>query len=396
MLVKLSQWLIGFILFEFKNGFCIPFINECYQRKINIENIVIANNTITGKCSPKDYLKINRIAKCHGGNIRIIRKCGLPFLLNPLKARAGFSAGIVLFIAIISTMSGFVWSIEINGSNEIEDRQVITFLDSQGFRIGSFWRSVNKDKIEDTMMATFNNLAWVHINRFGTTAKIELQEAEPKPNIEDKTITNLTSTKDGEIIYIMVRDGWQEVQVGDNVTKGQVLVSGINEVEREKENFYTHASGDIIARVKEPIKLAVNREQTRKSYSSPKTFKAISFFSIYLPLYIGKIPTINTEISKKAKYISINNYQIPIGIITTTVKPYTIYTKTLSDKELIKLTKNLVNQKLIATYKKENIISKDFTISLNGNSATAKGTAIVIENIGKEVPIFKNKDKILD
>lgn len=396
MLVKISQWLLGYVVFQFKDGFCTPFVNECYQRKIPIQNIIISNNAIIGKCNPTDYATIKRIAKCHGGKVVIKKKCGLPFLLNPLKSRAGFSVGIVLFIAVISTLSGFVWNIEIQGNKEIEDRQIISFLDSQSFGVGAFWKSVNKDKIEDTMMATFDNLAWVHINRFGTTAKIELQEAEPKPNIEDKTITNLTATKDGEIIYIMVRDGWQEVQVGDSVTKGQVLVSGINEVEREKENFYTHASGDIIAKVKEPIKLTVSREQAGKSYSSPKTYKAITFFNIYLPLYMGKIPTINTEISRKATYISINNRSIPIGIITTSAKPYTLYTKTLSDKELTRLTKNLVNQKLTATYKKENIISKDFAISLNSDNAVAKGSATVIENIGKEVPIFKNKDKILD
>lgn len=396
MLVKIARWLLGYVLFEFKNGFSTPFINECYQRNLNIREVIITDNYITGKCHSKDYKAIKKIARNHGGEISIKSKCGLPFLLYPLKNRIGFSVGIVLFIIIINTLSGFVWNIQIVGNNEIECKQIIDFLEEQNFGTGTLWKSADKNKIEDTMMATFDNLAWVHINAIGTTAKIELQEAEPKPVIEDTTITNLTATKDGEIIYAMVRDGWQLAFVGDSVTKGETLVAGMNDVEKKKENFYTHASGDFVAKVQEPIKLTVSREQVRKAYSKEKSYKAITFFSIYFPLYFGKIQQINTEIQREAKYIKIKDNAIPIGIITTTAKPYTIYTKSLSDKELTDLTTKLVNQKLVATYKKENIISKDFSISLYSDNAVAKGKAQVIENIGKEVPLFKDKKGIND
>ena len=164
-------------------------------------------------------------------------------------------------------------------------------------------------------------------------------------------------------------------------------------MEKKKENFFAHASGDFIARVNEKFALTVSREQCRKEYTAEKEYRAISFFGLYLPLYIGKIPKKNTEIERHNVYLTINKKPIPIGTVKTYVKTYNIYTVTLSDNELLKLTDSLIEQKLSANYGKNNIVSKDIKVALNSNSAVASGRVEVLENIGEEVRLISKKPK---
>ena len=349
---------------------------------------------LVARCPIAAYKYLHKIAHRHGGKIKIHKKYGLPFCFSKILVRPGLAVGCVLFVALFCFLSGFVWNIEYIGNKTIEDSRIETFLDKQDFRIGTHWNVKEKQKIEDLMLASFDEIAWVHINRVGTTARVEIQEATPKPDIEGKTYTNLTATKDGVIVFAMVRDGWQQAFVGDSVTKGTVLVSGINTPEKKKENFFAHASGDFIARVNEKFALTVSREQCRKEYTAEKEYRAISFFGMYIPLYIGKIPKENIEIERHNIYLTINKKPIPIGMVKTYVKEYNIYTVTLSDKELLKLTDSLIEQKLSANYGKNNVISKDIKVALNSNSAVARGRVEVLENIGEEVRLISKKPPI--
>ena len=61
---------------------------------------------------------------------------------------------------------------------------------------------------------------------------------------------------------------------------------------------------------------------------------AISFFGLYIPLYIGKIPSQNADIQKEVQYIRINSKPVPVGIIVQNVKKYNLSEHSMSDKEL--------------------------------------------------------------
>ena len=87
----------------------------------------------------------------------------------------------------------------------------------------------------------------------------------------------------------------------------------------------------------------------------------------------------------------INKNPVPIGIVKTDVKVYNIYTVTLSDRELLKLTDSLTEQKLMSNYGKDNVISKDIKVALTSNSAVASGKVEVLENIGEEVGLISKK-----
>ncbi len=390
MINRVVKWLIGYVEFSFSGGFGSEFLDECYRLHLNVYDIRY-EKTLVARCPVSAYKCLHKIAFRHGGKVKTVKKCGLPIYLSRLLVRPGLAVGCVLFAALFCFLSGFVWNIEYIGNKTVEDGRIEAFLDKHDFRIGTHWDIEEKQRIEDLMLASFDEIAWVHINRVGTTARVEIQEATPKPDIESKAYTNLSATKDGIIVSATVRDGWQQAFVGDSVTKGTVLVSGVYAPEKKKENFFAHASGDFIAKVNEKFSLTVNREQCRKEYTDEKEYKAISFFGLYIPLYIGKIPKENAEIVRHSIYLTINKRPIPIGRVKTYAKLYSVYTVTLSDKELLKLTDSLIEQKLMSNYGRNNILSRNINVSLNSNSAVANGKVEVLENIGEEVNLMSKK-----
>lgn len=393
MISRIVQWLVGYVEFSFSGGFGADFLNECFQLGLNVYKIR-DDSRLTARCPVQAYKYLHRIAFRHGGKVRIIKKCGLPFYVSRLMSRSGLAVGCVLCVVLFCFLSGFVWNIEYVGNTTIEQSRIEAFLDKNDFRIGTHWDVDEKKKLEDLMLASFDEIAWVHINRIGTTARVEIQEATPKPNIESKDYTNLTAVKDGVIVSAMVKDGWQQAFVGDSVTKGTILVSGVYAPEEKKENFFAHASGDFVARVNEKFTLTVSREQCRREYLGEKEYKAISFFGLYLPLYVGKIPKETAEIERHSSYLTINDRPVPIGIIKTCVREYNIYTINLSDKALLDLAEKLAEQKLVGEFGRENIESKQINVTLNFNSAEARCNAQVLENIGEEVRLFSKKTKI--
>lgn len=393
MISRIVQWLVGYVEFSFSGGFGADFLNECFQLGLNVYKIR-DNSRLTARCPVQAYKYLHRIAFRHGGKVRIIKKCGLPFYVSRLMSRSGLAVGCVLCVVLFCFLSGFVWNIEYVGNTTIEQSRIEAFLDKNDFRIGTHWDVDEKKKLEDLMLASFDEIAWVHINRIGTTARVEIQEATPKPNIESKDYTNLTAVKDGVIVSAMVKDGWQQAFVGDSVTKGTILVSGVYAPEEKKENFFAHASGDFVARVNEKFTLTVSREQCRREYLGEKEYKAISFFGLYLPLYVGKIPKETAEIERHSSYLTINDRPLPIGIIKTCVREYNIYTVNLSDKALLDLAEKLAEQKLVGEFGRENIESKQIDVTLNFNSAEARCNAQVLENIGEEVKLFSKKTKV--
>lgn len=392
-MVKLIRWLLGYVSFKFSKGFAEGFINDCFESSINVHDLKRDSNEIYGICTAKTYKKLHRIAYKNGGVVEITKKHGPVFPLLKIKHRWGLLVGALGFVIIINLLSGFVWNIEITGNEAITDDEIRVFLADNGFSIGVFWDSVDKDSLESLIMASFDDCAWVHINEIGSTARVEINETVVKPDVvDDSGVANLRAVKDGIIVRATVYNGWAVAKVGDGVAKGDLLISGVYESEATKSNVFAHASGEYIAQVKEPFVLTVSRQQSNKIYGEEKQYKIIHFFGLKIPLYIGSGKMQDSEMTESTDYVKLNGRELPIGITTRTVRPYTVTKTVLSDSELTKLTQAETEKKLKTDFADCEIQSQSIDISLNSDEAVAKGTVICLEDIGEEVMI-KEEEK---
>lgn len=387
-MVKLLRWLWGFVEFSFSDGFIDGFVNDCYEQGINVQSLKQNDTVLYGVCSAKNYKLLHKIALKNAGVIKITKKHGIIFPLLKLQSRLGLFAGLLLFIVIVNFLGGFVWNIQITGNSKISDEDISALLDSNGFNVGSYWKSTDKDVLENILMASFEDCAWVHINQIGSLARVEIKEAVAKPKIvKQKGYTNIKAKKDGIIVQTIVYSGWKAVNSGDSVTKGDLLISGIYENESKKKNYFAHANGICLAQVNESFNLTISRQQHEKKYLPEKKYKTISFFGLKIPLYIGKINRQNTDLEQKNVYIKLNKKELPIGITYDIAKPYVISTVVLSDKELSNLAGNEINNKIKTDFADAQVISKKTDISLNSENAKVKVNLVCIEDIAQESKI---------
>lgn len=390
---RLLRLFFGCVKFTFTDGFCEDFINECLVRDLNIINVRRTDNGLTAECSPEEYASIADTARKCGGRTRILKKSGVVFLLSKMQNRMGLSVGIVLGIAVFSLLSGFVWDVRVTGNETLTSSQISDFLAEQGLRPGVHWKSVDKDVCESLVMAEFDEVAWVHINRLGTCAQVEINETEPKPEMTDSTkASNLKATKDGTIISCVVYNGWQQAFKGDAVIKGDILVSGVYESEHAEENMFAHADGLFIAQTENSFSHTVSREQKRKRVTSVKNRKALSLFGLYIPLYFGKIPDKNADVNKTADYLKINNRPVPIGVINIEVTSYEIYSYTMNDDELLEMLNAETEEKINSLYGSDNVLHSDIAVSLQSDKGVASGSVSALENIGEVVEFYDIKD----
>lgn len=99
----------------------------------------------------------------------------------------------------------------------------------------------------------------------GTNAKIEVVEADKKPEIIDpEDYCSIVSDKEGVIVKITAKNGTQIANVGDIVKKGSLLIGGWIEG-KYTGTRYVHSEGEILAKVWYSKKEKISLKQVKLS-----------------------------------------------------------------------------------------------------------------------------------
>lgn len=313
----LLNYIMGYVNIVVEGFFIERFINTCISKKIFFWKTNRTKSTIfSANISVKDYREVIKIAKKCQCEIKIHSKKGLPFLLNKYRKRKVFAITLGFIIAIIITISNFVWNIEIIGIDENKKNEILEILQSEGIEVGKYKNNLDLQNLINKIRIQRDDIAWIGMKISGTNLIIEIVESDEKPEIINKDeYCNIVATKDAIIVKVNAINGTPAVQEGDTVKKGQILVQGWLEG-KYTENRFVHADGEIIAKVWYSKKEKIYYNQTfeertgnvEKKYSininnfKINFFKTLSNFENY--------DTIST--TKKLKITS--NFYLPINI----------------------------------------------------------------------------------
>lgn len=391
MLISFFRWLLGYVKFSYTGGFREDFINDCYEAGIDLKNICISGDCLNAETRIKTYKMLHKIAYSHGGRVKIYKRRGVPFLFSPLNNRWGFFSGVVYLIAFISFMGGFVWNITVTGNDRVLSVKIVDYLAENGFKVGTRWSDIDKEQLEISVLSEFEEVAWISINKFGSTASIEINETVDKPEMIDDNITNVRALKDGVITDIEVFGGWAEVKVGEAVTAGDLLISGVRESEVDEENHYAHAYGSVLAEVNEEISLNINRNQEENISTKSREYKSLFIFGKTIPLYFKKEKGTAVETTEKT-YLVINSYRLPFGMITEREDYFITETNPLSNESLETLARAELEKEKEKRFDGCEILSEDIKIDMAENGCTVTGSYTVIRDIAVETEILFDEE----
>ena len=218
MINGILRWLRGYVIFEAVGRFPERLINLALVNDITLVRPVGKKGILTAQVSVNDYRQLCRMRKKAMVRLKIKKKTGFPFILHKNRKRKGIALGTLIFAVLIYILSGFIWSIEINGNNAISIYEIQKDLRENGIYIGASKKNINVTETERKLELKSGHIAWISVNITGSTADVEISESYDMPEIVDKTKPcNLKAKKTGQILKMNVKEGQKSAAVaGDS------------------------------------------------------------------------------------------------------------------------------------------------------------------------------------
>lgn len=201
-------------------------INMALSRGIYIWDIKWRGEDLQLRVRTSGFKALQSIVEENDFALEIISQQGWPFYRAIIKRRLGFISGAAIFILTLYLMSSFVWFIQLSGNKEVDSKKILISAARHGiYRGAAKWDFICND-VEESMLRDLPQLSYVQCEVRGVRAHIKVVE-KILPNEEITGPCHIVAAKDGVIDDILVLEGQANVQAGQVVGKGDILISGI-------------------------------------------------------------------------------------------------------------------------------------------------------------------------
>ena len=212
--------------------------------------------------------------------LTVLREGGLRPSAKKLLSRKLAALGLALFLMAAGVQSLFVREINVVGCKTITESEIRACLAEEGLYEGALKR-FDCDAIERKLFSQFDNVVWARVAYEGNYVQVEISESEQVPASDTSREKPCSIVADQEcyIENVYTYKGRAEVQEGDFVRKGQVLISGRVPIEHptypleegEEPEHYVHAEGKVVARVPYYFSFYMERASKDTSGSTSKS-----------------------------------------------------------------------------------------------------------------------------
>lgn len=404
MLERLFQYLLGYVILELCGSEKERFINLCKNREIEIIHIFSINDTWYCKITCRQLKKIKNSLRKTGCRMRIKKKRGLPFLLQHMKKRKGLLIGSVLFLLILTQFSGRIWHIDVDGGFIHTREQMLQVIAEElNVYAGVPKELVDCFEIEKRLRLDYNEIGWISVEKRGCCLFVRMNESTmPKQVFVQEIPSHIIAGQDGVVKKIEVLAGVPMVKVGDNVKKGDILISGVipiigdfNELLRKQA---VCAVGAVYIESDFSYNTAFPMRYEKKNYTGERKGLELFLFGrklfSYIPRYsVGKYDIMSNDIVPYA----FEDYQVPVLLRMYRYIPYTCETVHMTEQEAKeKAQKNW--EEFLSDWKEQGvqIIQAVYSLELQQGYCFTAGTVTACGNFISYQEIMEEEWKIQD
>lgn len=330
-LTKLFQYFRGYLIITVTGKYPERFFNVCAGRHILLWDVFPCSPEVF-RCSVsrRGFCLLPPIVKKTGVQIKIIKKCGFPTVLNQLKKRKWFAIGLAAFFLLLTVLNLFIWKIELSGCENVSAGRVKEVLAECGLKVGAFRPFMDEKHLQNQVLVKIPELAWLWVDKSGSKVTVQVKERVPKPELFDKNaFSNITAAKDGVIENMIVKSGVPMVALGDTVRQGDTLVTGLIVSEKGVEPRKVQSEAEIYARVwyEKTRAFSLWGRKTHETGKKEKKYM-LHIFGWNLPLYFHRDTRFAeyTE-SKRERELNLFGWYLGLGLTSTE------YTETVTDYE---------------------------------------------------------------
>lgn len=316
LLVKFTNYILGYVVFRAEGGFSERFINLCSNNNVFIWDVKRKGDCVYGCVEAADYKKLRLFAKKSGMKLRAERKAGLPFLFFHNKNRMALPLAAVFFAIVFFVLSKFIWTVDVVGNVSVPTEDIIAAFEELGVKPGKLKSSVNAGETADRALLLLDKIEWSYVNIIGCNATIEVKEKTDVPDVRKQSDvpTNIISSVSGTVRRIDLYKGTKCVNVGDYVNKGDVLVTGAVTNKDTSVSFYS-SQAYVSVQTNAQIKYSFEKSRPSRIYFKTKKRYILSFFSFKLPLNFLFTSKEKYDFFESSSFLEVSGNKLPVGII---------------------------------------------------------------------------------
>lgn len=405
MLTAIIRYLSGYLLIRIEGYSPERFLNLCRHHRIYLWNLRPLGHAYEMNISVRGFRRLKPILRKTRTRIYIKERRGFPFFLHKYRKRKIFFCGILFCMVSIYILSLFVWNIHIDGNQARTDEVLLEFLENKGIVHGMPKSKVDCEKIVRDIRKEYDDIIWVSAYVKGTRLMIQVKEntdrsvagKKEEEDIKEPPV-DIAADKDGVILSMVTRKGVPAVHEGDEIKKGDILVSGTVEVKNDAgetiDYQYQEADAEIIVRTEchyEDI-MQVSYEEKKWTGKKKYRFWLETANNIYT---IGSAKNSYHNFCKETKqkrFCMGEHFWLPFSFGVETVREYEPEAKKYTQKECQELL-TVKFRKFCQDLEKKGvqILENNVKIYSEGTQAAARGTLILAEPAGEKQAAAKQE-----
>lgn len=393
-LINFFHFLSGYVRIRVEGYFLERFLNLSLNKSINVWHIEKASEGVLyANVSIRSFKKLKKIAQKTGVRVHIVEKKGLPFYTVKYDKRYGIAVGVLAFFIIIAVMSLFVWDIDVIPSEHLNEAEIRTQLENNGFHIGVFTPWVDTERICSQIVIDNDELVWCGISIDGSRATVEVKERRERiPILDEGTPCDVVASRTGVVDSVLAYNGQSVCQPGDAVEAGDLLISGVHESE-VTGTTYLHARGKVMATTYREIDVEQPLyQQTRTKTGEHKSHYTLRFLNFRLNLYRNdSIPYQEYDKIEEENLLQIGSFLVlPIGVESVRYEQVQVDQVPLSEEEAYELASQTLSQKELEIFGTDiSVLSAKVEYSVEGDVLKMKGIYTCSEDIAFEREIVE-------
>lgn len=291
--------------------------------------------TVRFRIFPRDLQAVTAFAEQEQCHLQSASRMGILYTCAGLLRRIGLWSMILMTGISLCALPKFLLFYEVVGNETIDDSAILRELENLGIGVGTYGPDIKPRWIKDHILNTLPELQWITVTQNGCRATVVVRERPKTPQTLDrKGYAHVFATQSGMITSQQILAGQPLKQVGDFVLEGEMLVSGLVDLERVFTMEYAQA--EIYARTWRK-KTVVTPDTVLQTTSADRMLRCIW-------LEIGKkrikifgnsgISTAACDKMINRKILSLpDGLTLPISILTETFVPWMAEEKVVDPSE---------------------------------------------------------------
>lgn len=266
---------------------------------------------------------------------QVISSSGVVPTAESMGRRLIYPVVLGLLVVLVLWMQGHIFFFRVLGNEVIPSERILAVLEENGIGFWTSTKGLELNWMKNQLLAQIPELEFITINTEGPLATVLVRERQEKPEeIAAQAPANVIAAKGGIVERITPTGGTPQVKPGDVVTRGQMLISGVTNL--DKTLLLTRGSGEITARTFLRKTAVMGNTRLKKQYTGrEKNCFSITFGKNTINFYeTSRILYDNYDRMTERKPLTLpGGYTLPVSLNFIAFREYTLSQIPLGESE---------------------------------------------------------------